>query len=75
MNETQASKIKRKARKRSVKFCPKCGSTDVFFASGLPQLRSIWDCRNCGYRGGLIVEDGKLATKLEKEYARKIAKH
>ncbi len=69
-----ARKTKSKAKKRSVKFCPKCGSTDIFFASGLPQLRSLWDCRKCGYRGALIIEDGKLAAKLEEEYAKKTGK-
>jgi len=66
---------KRNARKQVVKFCPKCGSTDIFWASGLPQLWSIWECRNCGYRGALILEDGKLAEKLRGDYARKIFKH
>jgi len=56
---------------REVKFCPKCGSTNVFYASGLPQLWSIWDCRNCGYRGALILEDSALAAKLRKERKKK----
>jgi hypothetical protein len=51
-----------RVKKRAVKFCPKCGSTDIFFASGLPQLRSI------------ILEDGKLAAKLEEEYAKRTVK-
>jgi DNA-directed RNA polymerase subunit M len=55
------------------KFCPKCGSTNVFYASGLPQLWSLWDCRNCGYRGALILEDGDLAEKLRKEWRKKKA--
>jgi len=54
-----------------VKFCPKCGSTDVYYASGLPQLWSLWDCRDCGYRGALILENGKLAEKLRKEWNKK----
>jgi DNA-directed RNA polymerase subunit M len=58
---------------KKTKFCPKCGSTNVFYASGLPQLWSIWDCRNCGYRGALILEDGKLAAKLRKEWIKKKA--
>ncbi len=53
------------------KFCPKCGSIDVFYASGLPQLWSVWDCRHCGYRGALILEDGKMAAKLRKEWEKK----
>lgn len=67
-----AAKSEHKTRK-AVKFCPKCGSTDIFFASGLPQLRSLWDCRNCGYRGGLILEDGRLALKLAEEYAKRVS--
>lgn len=69
------ARSRRKAKTQNVKFCPKCGSTDVFWASGLPQLWSIWQCRNCGYRGALILEDSRLAEKLRKDYARKIVKH
>jgi hypothetical protein len=36
-------------------------------------LWSIWQCRNCGYRGAFILENGKLADKLQEEYAKKIA--
>jgi predicted RNA-binding Zn-ribbon protein involved in translation (DUF1610 family) len=59
---------KTRSKKQTVRFCPKCGSTDVFWASGLPQLWSLWECKNCGYRGALILEDGKLAEKLRKDY-------
>jgi len=55
-------------RKRKVIFCPKCGSTNIFWASGLPQLWSIWECRDCGYRGAFIIEDSKLAEKIRREY-------
>jgi len=55
---------KTKSTLKSVKFCPKCGSTNVFWASGLPQLWSIWECRNCRYRGPVILENSKLAEKL-----------
>lgn len=71
-NDAETSKLERRT-KRGLAFCPKCGSTDVSFASGLPQLRSSWDCRNCGYRGELILEDGKMASKLAEEYAKRIA--
>lgn len=60
--------------KRDITFCPKCGSTDVFWASGLPQLWSLWECRNCGYRGAFILKDGKLAEKLREEQERKVVK-
>jgi ribosomal protein S27AE len=66
-NQDQSSEPYHKAR-RGLKFCPRCGSNDVFFASGLPHLWSLWDCRTCGYRGAFILEDGKLALKLAEEY-------
>jgi ribosomal protein S27AE len=59
--------------RREKTFCPRCGSIDVFWASGLPQIWSVRKCRNCRYRGSFIVIDGKLANKLREEYARKVA--
>lgn len=56
---------------KKMKFCPKCGSTNVFYASGLPQLWSIWECRDCGYRGALILEDGEFGAKLGEEWQQK----
>jgi len=46
----------------------KCESTDVYWASGLPQLWSLWDCKNCGYRGPVILQDGNIATKLQEKW-------
>jgi len=57
---------------KRVKFCPKCGSTDIQWASGLPQLWSIWECKNCGYRGAFIVEDGKLAEKIREKFLKRV---
>ena len=54
-----------------VKFCPSCGSTNVFWASGLPQFWSLWECKACGYRGAFIIEDSKLALKLRKEWKKR----
>ena len=56
---------------RAFKFCPRCGSTDVFWAQGMPQFWSLWQCRNCGYHGAMILEDGNLAAKLQKEWRNK----
>jgi transcription factor S len=70
-DQENASKLGDVTSKRGVTFCPKCGSTDVFWASGLPQLWSVWECRNCGYRGSFIVKDGKLAEKLRADYKKK----
>jgi len=56
---------------KRTKFCPRCGSANVFWASGLPQLWSLWECRHCGYRGTLILEDSELAEKLREEWKKK----
>ncbi|MCP8310349.1 MAG: hypothetical protein L6N94_02485 [Candidatus Methylarchaceae archaeon HK01M] len=61
--------------KRVMKFCPRCGSTDIFWASGLPHLWGLWECRECGYRGPFIIEDGKLARKIREDYLKKIQKN
>ncbi|MFQ5758615.1 MAG: hypothetical protein ACE5IF_02940 [Candidatus Bathyarchaeia archaeon] len=58
---------------KHVKFCPTCGSTDVFWASGLPQLWSTWECRRCGYRGPVILENSETAAKLRQNYSKKKA--
>jgi len=55
-------------RKLALKFCPKCGSTDVFWAQGMPQFWSLWQCRKCSYYGALILEDGNLATVLQEKW-------
>jgi len=55
-------------RKLALKFCPKCGSTDVFWAQGMPQFWSLWQCKNCNYYGALILEDGNLATVLQQKW-------
>jgi ribosomal protein L37AE/L43A len=70
----EAEKARSKTDERGKMFCPRCGSADVFWVSGLPQIWSVWDCRHCGYRGTFIVKDSKLADKLREEYARKVAK-
>jgi transcription factor S len=57
----------------SSKFCPRCGSNDVFWAQGLPQFWSLWRCKNCGYQGAFILENdkGDLAKKLQEEWENK----
>lgn len=54
--------------KKKAKFCPRCGSTELFFASGLPQMWSLWDCRHCGYRGPVVLEDSGLAEKVREDW-------
>jgi predicted RNA-binding Zn-ribbon protein involved in translation (DUF1610 family) len=62
----KAEQIKRVSN--HVKYCPRCGSTKVFWGGGLPQLWSVWECKNCGYKGALILEDGTLGQKLQEEW-------
>ena len=49
-----------------MKFCPKCGSTNITFP--IFYRPSIWKCLDCGYEGALIVENGKLAEKIQQDY-------
>jgi DNA-directed RNA polymerase subunit M len=69
------SKIRSSSRNRGKNVCPKCGSTNVFWASGLPQIWSIWECRNCGYRGAFMVRSGEIARKLKRDHQKNIIKH
>ena len=54
-----------------VKYCPTCGSTNIFWVSGLPQLWSLWECKECGYKGAIVLEGGNLRGKLRKEWEKK----
>jgi ribosomal protein S27AE len=56
MSEKQERVLKR------MKFCPKCGSTNINFLAFYHP--SIWRCLDCGYEGAFIVEDGELAKKI-----------
>ena len=49
-----------------VKFCPKCGSKKIDWV--LPQTWSKYECKDCGYIGAFIIEDGKIADEITKEY-------
>jgi transcription factor S len=71
MEDPEKQKSHGKAVARRKKFCPRCGSTDIFFARGLPQLWSIWECKNCGYYGAFIVEDGVTSQKIHEEWVKK----
>jgi DNA-directed RNA polymerase subunit M len=54
-----------KESRERVKFCPKCGSTNVNFA--VFYRPSIWRCLDCGYEGAFIAEGGELTeSTLEK---------
>ncbi|HEY0087668.1 MAG TPA: hypothetical protein VGB37_02425 [Candidatus Lokiarchaeia archaeon] len=52
-----------------MKFCPKCGSANIDWL--IPYDRQKWQCKNCGYIGAFIVEDGKIADKIREDYDKK----
>ena len=52
-----------------MRFCPRCGSTNIDWV--LPQDWSKWECKDCGYIGPLIIEDGKIADKIREDYLKK----
>ena len=39
-----------------IKTCPICGSQSIEWL--LPSIWSIWECRDCGYRGVIAIESG-----------------
>jgi len=48
------------------KFCPKCGSANINFL--VFYRPSIWKCLDCGYEGPFMLEDSKLAEKIQERY-------
>ena len=69
-NDETTNKVDPK-KTRSHSYCPKCGSIEVFWAQGMPQFWSLWQCRQCGYHGAFILEDGNLALKLRDEWKKR----
>jgi transcription initiation factor TFIIIB Brf1 subunit/transcription initiation factor TFIIB len=49
-----------------MKFCPKCGSKNIEWV--LPQDWSKWECKDCGYIGVFIIDDGEIAEKIKSDY-------
>ena len=49
-----------------VKFCPRCGSKEIGWP--LPHDRQKWECKECGYVGAFIIEDGEMAEAIRKDY-------
>jgi len=52
-----------------MRFCPRCGSQNIDWV--LPQDWSKWECKDCGYVGAFIIEDGKIADQIKKEWLKK----
>jgi DNA-directed RNA polymerase subunit M len=53
----------------TMKYCPRCGSSNIGWP--LPYDRQKWECKDCGYIGSLIVEDGEIAEEIRKDYIQK----
>jgi len=49
-------------RPESVKVCPKCRSRNIFIWMGA-QVGVIYECKDCGYHGPLVIEEYKLPKK------------
>jgi rubredoxin len=49
-----------------MRFCPKCGSNNIDWV--LPQTWSKYECKDCGYIGVFIIDDGEIAEEIKKEY-------
>ena len=48
-----------------MKFCPRCGSKNLNYT---PWLGEMYICRDCSYRGALIVEDGEIADAIKNQF-------
>ena len=42
-----------------MKICPMCGSKNLKY---MPWLGEIYECKDCGFRGSFVVEDGELVA-------------
>jgi hypothetical protein len=31
----------------------------------------MWECRECGYRGALVIEDSRMAEKIRRDFLKK----
>jgi len=48
---------------RSVKVCPKCRSKNITLDGWALQMGTFYVCKDCGYRGPLVIEEYKLPRK------------
>lgn len=51
-------------------YCPVCGSHRLHYYLGF-KAGQMYICKDCGYRGTLVVEDGKLADKIRERWLTK----
>ncbi len=48
-------------------FCPECGSHRLYYFVG-GRAGWIYECKNCGYHGSVVIEDSKIAKDLWKRW-------
>lgn len=71
-NEDKYEKFDEMVRKESEGpegelYCPVCGSHRLYYYLGF-RIGQIYVCKDCGYQGPLIIEDGKLADKIREKW-------
>lgn len=47
-------------------YCPRCGSARIDWI--IPQDRSKYECKNCGYVGALVIEEKVLADEIRQKF-------
>ncbi len=53
-----------------IKFCPSCGSTDIWYLGGIATLM-VQECKNCGYRGIFGEGSSELVKRVKGSYLHK----
>jgi hypothetical protein len=49
-----------------MKFCPRCGSKNI--SNPLPHDLQKYECKDCGYIGAFIIDDGAIAEEIHKDF-------
>ncbi len=53
---------------KTVEVCPICGSSDLYYEMG-GYTGKIYHCKNCNYKGPLIVEaDSEMIKAIKEDY-------
>lgn len=50
-------------------FCPRCGSHRLYYFVG-GRGGWIYECKDCGYHGSVVIEDSQIAADLRKRWKR-----
>lgn len=63
--------VKEESRKpEGETYCPECGSSRLYYFLGL-KAGHIFVCKDCGYQGPVIIEDGEVAEEIRKDWIEK----